>query len=224
MPIPLIPAITAGAGILQGIFGGIKARKFQKQLENLQSPTYDPNKSILSYYKNALQRYNVNPYESALYKTQQQNIGRNVNQGLRNLQDRRSGLAGISSLVQSQNDALLNAGLAAEQEKNRRFSQLQGATSMKAAEDRQAFNINKMQPFERKYNLLAQRAGAANKLANQGLQNIFSGLNAWQQYDMLDKNGSNSNAGYTPNIRASNRPNTSLLRMGYVPQDEMYPY
>lgn len=175
MPVT-IGAITAGAGLLQGVIGGIKAKKAQKKLENLQSPTYDPNQSVLSYYNNALQRYNVNPYNSTLYKTQQQNIGRGVNQGISALNDRRSGLAGISSLIQGQNDSLLKAGIAAENQKDQRFGQLAGATQMKAGEERQAFNINKMMPFERKYNLLAMKAGANAKTANDGLKNIFNGL------------------------------------------------
>lgn len=175
MPVT-IGAVTAGAGLLQSFFGGRKAKKAQKQLENLQSPTYNPNESVLSYYNNALQRYNVNPYNSTLYKTQQQNIGRGVNQGIGALNNRRSGLAGISSLIQGQNDSLLKAGIAAENQKDQRFSQLGGATQMKAGEDRQAFNINKMQPFERKYNLLAMKAGANARTANDGLKNIFNGL------------------------------------------------
>ena len=156
MPVT-IGAVTAGAGLLQSFFGGRKAKKEQKELENLQSPTYNPNESVLSYYNNALQRYNVNPYNSTLYKTQQQNIGRGVNQGIGALNNRRSGLAGISSLIQGQNDSLLKAGIAAENQKDQRFSQLGGATQMKAGEDRQAFNINKMQPFERKYNRSEER-------------------------------------------------------------------
>ncbi|MBK7883517.1 MAG: hypothetical protein IPJ81_06760 [Chitinophagaceae bacterium] len=161
---------------MQSFFGGRKAKKSQKELENLQSPTYNPNEYVLSYYNNALQRYNVNPYNSTLYKTQQQNIGRGVNQGIGALNNRRSGLAGISSLIQGQNDSLLKAGIAAENQKDQRFSQLGGATQMKAGEDRQAFNINKMQPFERKYNLLAMKAGANARTANDGLKNIFNGL------------------------------------------------
>jgi hypothetical protein len=169
-------AAQVGGGLLQGLIGGKKAKKAQKELENLQSPTYNPNESVLSYYNNALQRYNVNPYNSTLYKTQQQNIGRGVNQGIGALNNRRSGLAGISSLIQGQNDSLLKAGIAAENQKDQRFSQLGGATQMKAGEDRQAFNINKMQPFERKYNLLAMKAGANARTANDGLKNIFNGL------------------------------------------------
>lgn len=222
MPVT-IGAITTGAGLLQGIIGGIKAKKLQKQLENLQSPTYDPNQSVLSYYNNALQRYNTNPYNSTLYKTQQQNIGRGVNQGIGLLNDRRSGLAGIASLIQGQNDSLLKAGIAAENQKDQRFSQLAGATQMKAAEDKQAFNINKMMPFERKYNLLAAKAGAANKTANDGLQNIFKGLDVWNQYNMMNKFGATgqSNQGNSFFATASNRPRTGL---GYIPQDERFPY
>lgn len=210
MPLPLIPLITAGAGLLQGILGGIKAKKTQKALENLQSPTYDPNQSILSFYNNALQRYNVDPYNSTLYKTQQQNIGRGVNQGIGALNDRRSGLAGISSLIQGQNDALLKAGIAAENQKDQRFGQFGSAAQMKAAEEKQAFNINKMMPFERKYNLLAMKAGAANKTANDGLQNIFRGLDAWNQYNNLSKFGTTGQ---------SNQGNGVFAQQPY-----MYPY
>jgi len=190
-PISLAAGATqAGIGLLQGLFGGRKARKAQKELENLQTPTYDPNQSILSYYNNALQRYNVNPYNSTLYKTQQQNIGRGVNQGIGALNDRRSGLAGIASLIQGQNDSLLKAGIAAENQKDQRFSQLGSATNMKVADDLRGFQYNKLAPYEKKYNLLAMKAGANAKTANDGLQNIFRGLTSMgDAYKFNQQNG-----------------------------------
>lgn len=169
-------ATQAGIGLLQSLFGGRKAKKAQKELENLQTPTYDPNKSILSYYNNALQRYNTNPYNSTLYKTQEQNIGRGVNQGIGLLNDRRSGLAGIAGLIQGQNDSLLKAGIAAENQKDRRFSELAGATNMKLGDDLRQFQYNKLAPYEKKYNLLAMKAGQNATTVNNGLQNIFRGL------------------------------------------------
>ena len=36
MPLPLLPLISAGAGLVQSIVGGIKAGKAQKQLEKMQ--------------------------------------------------------------------------------------------------------------------------------------------------------------------------------------------
>lgn len=182
-----IEAVQMGAGILQSIIGGISARKNQKKLEAMQSPTYMPNQSILSYYNDALARYGVSPTDSAMYKRQQRDIQRGVNTGISSLQDRRTGLGGISSILRAANDANLNANVAAEQQRDRRFAELGNATQMKAGEERTAFDINQMQPFERKYNLLAMKAGANNQTANAGLSNIFGGLQNMSNRSMLDK-------------------------------------
>lgn len=183
----LLPFIQAGAGLLQSIFGGIKARKFQKQLSRMQSPTYDPNQSIMDYYNQALQRYNVAPTESALYKRSMRDVDRGFSNALSGLQDRRAGIAGASSLLRAANDARLNAEVAAENEKSNRFGVLGSATGMKAGEEEKAFQRNKMLPFQMKYNLLSQRAGAANQLANAGLSNLFGGLQSAGQMKMLEK-------------------------------------
>lgn len=195
---PLLPLLSAGAGLVQSIIGGAKAKKYQRQLENMQSPTYNPNQGILDYYNKALARYNVNPTESALYKRQMQGIDRNVSNSIAALQDRRSATAGASSLLRAANDATLDANVAAERQRDQRFGELGGATNMKAGEERTAFDINQMQPFERKYNLLAMRAGAANELANTGLSNLFSGL----------QNTSITNSMY-PRQRRTRYPRTS---------------
>lgn len=186
MPFP-IEAAQIGAGILQSVIGGISAKKNQKALERLQSPTYTPNQSILNYYNEALARYGVSPTDSAMYKRQMRDVNRGVTTSINALQDRRTGLGGVSSILRAANDASLNANVAAEQERNRRFGELGGAAGMKANEERTAFDINQMQPFERKYNLLAMKAGANNQTANAGMQNIFGGLQNISNRSMLDK-------------------------------------
>ena len=168
--------IAAGAGLAQSIIGGAKAKKYQKQLEGMESPVYNPNQGILEYYNKALSRYNVNPTDSALYKRNVRDIDRNVSSGLNYLQDRRSATAGLSSILRGANDAKLNANVAAEQQKDQRFGVLGQATNMKVNEDDKAFQQNQIAPFERKYNLLAMKAGQANQTANAGLQNIFGSL------------------------------------------------
>ncbi len=155
-----------------GYFGGRRARK---QLEGLQSPIYTPAKSISDYYTEAKQRYNQSPYASTLYNTQMQSIGRNTAQGIAGLQSRRQGIGGISSLIQGQNDATLKAAAAAEQQKDQRFGQYGQASGAMAGEERQAFNINKMMPYERRYNMLAQKAQAYNQMFNAGLSNAYGG-------------------------------------------------
>lgn len=217
MPLPLIPLIGAGAGLIQSLIGGAKARKAQKQLEGLASnvPQYKQNQSILDYYNTALSRYGVSPTDSAMYKRQQQNINRSVASGLNTLQNARSAIGGASSLVRAANDASLNAEVAAEQQRDQRFGVLGSATGMKAAEDAKAFEQNVNLPYQLKYNLLSQKAGAANQTANAGLSNIFSGLQNWSNMQMMDKM---YGTGKTPRTRRS------LVSggVGYAPDFDNY--
>lgn len=214
MPLAAIPLIQGAIGLGQTIFGNRKAKKAERALENLQSPEYSLNKGILNYYNEALDRYNVNPTASALYKRNTQNILRNTATGLRALQDRRSALGGTSSIIRAMNDATLDTEVAAENQRNQRFGDLQGATMMKAGEEDKAFQINKMLPFERKYNLLAAKAGAANQTANAGLSNIFGGLQNYSNYQLAkDIYGNEKSSGTTSNatIPASTNKRRGLL-------------
>lgn len=170
-------AIAQGiGGLAQGILGYTQAHKAQKQLEKLVN-SYQPNQSIMDYYNKALQRYNVNPYQSRLYQMQTQNAARGLTTGINTLQDRRSALAGVSGLVQGYNDASLKAAAAAEGQQAQALGQLGQATGMKAAEDKY--------PFQLKYGLLAAKAGGGNQIMNAGLSNIFGGLQTGNQYNQL---------------------------------------
>lgn len=172
MPVTM-SAVTAGAGAIQGLVGYLGGRKARKQLENLSTPTYTPSKSISDYYNQALSRYQESPYQSNLYRMQAQNIARGTQTGLTALQDRRIG--DVSSIVQNQNDAFLKAGVAAEQRKNQTFAQLGAASQAMAGEERQAFNINKMLPYQKQYDLLMQKAAGNAQVMNAGLQNMYGG-------------------------------------------------
>lgn len=169
-------ATQFGLGALQSLIGGHKAKKAERALENLQTPTYTANKSINDYYQNALQRYNVNPYQSAQYQNSLNSIGRNTAAGIGALQDRRSAVGGIGRLVALGNDAAIKSGISAENEQNQRFGQLGSATNMKAGDDRTAFQYNKIAPYEKQYNLLAMKAGAGATQQNAGITNAFNGL------------------------------------------------
>lgn len=157
------------AGGLQSVFGGRKAKKAQQALENLQVPTTTSSAAISDYYNRASQ----NPYESAMYRTQRQNASRATSAGLSMLQDRRSALGGISSLIRAQNDANLRAGAQAEQQQ---MGMLGNAVRLKASDDERVFQQNKMLPFQKQYSLLSSKAMAGNQQLNSGLQNIFGGL------------------------------------------------
>jgi hypothetical protein len=92
--------------------------------------------------------------------------------GIGAMQDRRSGLAGVSRMVGLGNDAMGRAGVAAEQQRNQRFGQLGGATQMKTAEDYKKFDINVNTPYQRNLQLKQMKAQAANERFNAGLNMI----------------------------------------------------
>jgi len=161
------PILQTVGGLLQTAFSGVK--KANKNLENFAN-TYKPNESIMDFYSKALSKYSPNAYNSASYRQQTNNIGRNLSTGINAAQTRRGGLATISGLVQGANDASGRAVAQAEQQQNQDLAQLGTATNMKAAEDKI--------PFQIKYNLLSAKAGQAAKMKNNGLQNIFGGLSS----------------------------------------------
>ena len=187
MPFPILPAIGAAVGLGQAIFGGIKAKKTQKELEGMQTPTYEGSESIMDYYNKALNRYNANPYQSQQYQYASNAANRNQAAGIGALQDRKSAVGGISRLTALGNDANLKAGVMAEQQQNQRFGQLGQAAGMKTQDELRQFQQNKLAPYEQKYNLLSMKAGAANQTTNAGMGNIFNSLGAATDMKMIDK-------------------------------------
>tara|TARA_R110000868_G_scaffold222281_2_gene474190 strand:+ start:1189 stop:1917 length:729 start_codon:yes stop_codon:yes gene_type:complete len=174
-------AIQGIAGLAQSIGGWIQQRKATKELE--KNP-YVQNKGILDLYNEALSRYKVSPTDSAMYKRNMQGIDRGVATGINALNDRRSGIAGASSILRSANDARLNANVAAEQQQNQRFGVLGQATDAKAREDRYKFDTE--------YNRLAAKASGGAQIFNAGLSNIFGAGQSMAQMGMLNKEYGNS--------------------------------
>ena len=181
MPAPALlmaaPAIaqTVG-GLFQSLFSGRKKAQREMEAQLDKSPAYTANKGISDYYQEALNRYNESPQQSAIYQNAMRNAQRTTAQGLGALQDRRSALAGVGRLAAIQNDAMANATAQAESRRDARFSQLGQATSAKAAEDRRAFDINVMTPYQRRLQMAQMKAGAANARSDAGMQNMFGGL------------------------------------------------
>lgn len=170
---PVIGAVVSGAGALSA---SAKRKKAEKELEQMRSPIYTPNKSILDYYKTALEKYDTNVTDSALYKKQTQDIGQGVTQANAMSNSRRLGGANISSIIQGRNNALLNAAVAGEGRKAAEFNTLGHATQLKASEDKAAFNQNMVAPFERNYNMYAMKASGAAARQNSNMQNLFNSV------------------------------------------------
>lgn len=175
----LIPILAQGVGgLAQTLFSGKNKR--QRELENLtnQTPTYSGGGGITDFYNKALGRYNVNPYSSPLYASQMQNAQRATNMGLNALSDRRSALGGVGRLAAIQDDSALKAGIAAENEQSRRFSQLGSAAGMAGQEDKYRYNTNQLNPYLRKLQNAQQKAGGAGAVQSAGLQNMFGALSS----------------------------------------------
>lgn len=171
---------TAGVGVLggaaQAIFSG--KGKAQRNLDEQinKSPKYQGSKPINDYYNEALNRYNVNPYQSAQYQLSKQNAERGTATGLAALQGRGSALAGVNKLVGLQDDNLLKAGVVATNEQNNRFNQLGNAVGMQNSDDRFKFQNNELNPYSNKLNALGQKSSAANARFDAGLSNIYGSL------------------------------------------------
>lgn len=154
----------AGGGILQAALSGEKKaqKKLESEIEGIQFP------SILDYYSEAKRRYGVAPEQSALYKRQMQNIGRLQAGGLRKLQQSGNVLAGVPGILDMGARSSLDAAIAAEEERNRRFGQYGSAAQMKTQAE-----LNKQR---QKIELAAAKAQGAAAIKQAGLQNIFGGL------------------------------------------------
>jgi hypothetical protein len=212
--------ISAGVqglvGLGQTLFSGRKKR--ERELDQLAgaSPKYKGNKSIEDYYGEALGRYKESPYQSKQYQEAQKAAGATTAAGLGAMQDRRGALGAVSRLAGIQNQAMANAGVAAEQQRNQRFGQLGGATQMKTAEDYRKFDINEMTPYQRKLQLAQYKSQAANSRANAGLQMIggaASNLASLGMSGMLGKNKtiSNSNFDYSVPTISPEKPTLSSI-------------
>lgn len=172
----IIPLATAAYSVYSGVQANNKAKSAEKGLENMQTPKYSPNQSILDYYQKALQKYETNPTDTAEYKLQKQQIGQGTTQAIAASQDRRLGGATIPSIIQNKNNSLLKAAVAGEQQKANQFATLGHATQLRAAEDSKAFNQNVIAPFEKNYNLLAMKAAGSAQAGNAALQNAYNNL------------------------------------------------
>lgn len=187
MPLPLLPIIGAGVGLVQSILGGNKAKKAQKKLEGLQTPEYGGSSSIMDYYNKALQRVNQNPYQSQQAQYASQMADRSQAAGINALQGRGSAVGGISRLSALRNNAALQAGAQAEGQQMQNMGMLGDAAGMKTQDELRQFQQNKIAPYEKQYNLLSMKAGAGNEMMNSGLSNIFGGLGAAQDTMNINK-------------------------------------
>jgi len=178
----------AGASALAGVgMGAANMISSSKQQSNAQkrldeqaknSPLYKPDKSIDTYYQEAMNRYKENPYQSQQYQVGQQNIQRATAQGISSLQDRRSAIGGIGRLQANQMASMQNLGAQAEASRQQRLGQFGQATQLKSADYQRQFDINQMTPYNRKLQLEQMKAQAAGERYNAGMQMVGQGVSS----------------------------------------------
>ncbi len=175
-----VAVAVGGAALIGGIIktssANHKAKQAEQKLENLKTPEYQQNQSILDYYNKAMQRYQQNQYQSNLYQHGIQQGDRSTAAGLNALQDRNSAVGGVSRLTALQNENALNTGLRAEDVNRSNFGQLGAATQLKSGDTQYQFAINKLLPYQTKANLYAAQAAGATQVANAGASDIGNGL------------------------------------------------
>ena len=179
MPVT-VGLVSAGiqglGGLYQAATSGRKDRENELNAFAAKSPLAQRSKSLDDYYQEALNRYQENPYQSALYQQAAQNAQRTAAQGINALQDRRSAIGGVGRLSAFQNDALQRAGVQAENYKQQKFGQLGQATQAQTAQDRYLFDVNQMTPYNRQLQLKQLASQAANERYNAGLQMVGGAL------------------------------------------------
>jgi hypothetical protein len=216
-PISLaLSATQIGMGAFQSLFSG--KNKARKEMEAIaaNSPMYSGSKPINDYYTQALARYNENPYQSQQYQVAAKNAMRGTATGLNALGDRRSAIGGVGRLIGIQDQALDNAGVNAENQRNARFGQLAGATQMKNQDDLKKFDINQMSPYQRKLQLATMKTQAANARFDAGLSNIVGGTTTGAM--LYNKPSTTNNTSVPP-------PAISVPKLPYnasITQDEIY--
>lgn len=180
MPIPIIAGVLAAKalyGLGQMVFS--KKKKNEKELEKVanNTPRYEGDSSVSDYYNLAKQRFSVNPTQSAMYKRNMGNIGKNTAAGISGLTDRRSGNAGIGALVQGADNAALDTEVQAEEEQGRRFGALGGATQMQNQDSLYKFKTNTIDPYQLKLQLAGMKAKASTDRYNAGVQTVNNAVN-----------------------------------------------
>ncbi len=187
-----MPGLGLGEGILGGIqslYGIYQQHKGNQMAAQNQRPNYeipDEIKQNLSQAQNmALEGLPAEQKQQYL-----QNIQRSQNFGLGAQSDRKGGLAGLGSIVQSGNDASMNLLSADAQARRQNQGALMNARTAMAGYKDKAFEFNKANPFY-------EKAAAARAMQGAGQQNIWGGLGTAAgvigRNQMLDKNQNPNN-------------------------------
>jgi len=170
-------AISSGLGVLGGLGQILTAgtKKKEKALEEQadKAPKYAGSQEIAQYYKMSQQQANTAAQQSDLYKQQQKDIARQSGMGLSATNIAQGGQSAAAKINQSAMDASMKAFTNASQQKERRMGAFGQASQLMSADKMKQFQINQQQPWETKYNLLAEKAAQAAQQKQAGWSNLM---------------------------------------------------
>jgi|SRR6478736_5660135 len=178
MPVPLMIAggAQAAGGIISGITGLSQKRKAKKLLNSLgDQPLYNIPNEVLQNQKMA-QLSASEGLPSQQYNNAMKNIQESQRNALSSSLDRRSALMALPKIQREANNAYgrLDAADATARMNNQKT--LYGINSQVAGYRDKEFQVNKMQPWERKYQYAQGLLGAGNQNLSNGIEKVVGGI------------------------------------------------
>ena len=186
--LPFLPAIVTGVSALGSLLQGTQQRRQARQLERQNiRPVYNQSPALRQNQMIAQQMASVG-LPDQVYNNQLNNIQQNLSTGLRQLGSRANTAFNVNSLVRSTNQATANLNAQDAQARQQNLQTLMNVNNQVANDDRYAFNVNELQPYQRNVQNIqsARRAGiqnqfgALNLLAQGAMMGVFNNLGGSQ--------------------------------------------
>lgn len=167
LPLAALAALPGVIDLTRSIFAGGERKKAEGEYESFVKEMKVP-ESIMDIYNKNLARYSPNAYQSAEYNQQMRNILANQASSINALQNRRSALAGIPSIMQGTSRAAGDAAARAERAQGENLRQLTGAAGALAQQQ----NIIRQAEANRLAAKAAAKATKENVLGQSALKSF----------------------------------------------------
>lgn len=168
-------AAGIASGLIGGLFGGGQKRKAKQIDKDNPYPTYGIPKEVMEN-KNLAQQMAGEGLPSQQYQQAMRNIQRQQSNSIHAMQDRRSALAGLPSILHGINDATLNLDVANANAKRQNQRQLLDVNNQVARYKDQAWNWNVKNKYEQNHRYAMSLLGAGNQNVLGGIDKGLAGL------------------------------------------------
>lgn len=195
---------NVASGLLSGVTGFFQRKKAKKILSE-QRPIYEVPNEVLENKRRAEIAANEG-MPSQQYTNAMRNFQRNQASALSASLDRRSALMALPKIQRQSNDAMSNLDAQDAVMRTQNQKALYGINSQLAQYRDKAFDINRMQPYERNYSYGMGLLGAGNQNMLSGADKLLAGGGQF-----IDSMGRGSKKKYT----SDDQTNTPTYYNGY---------